>query len=165
MQNVNTDNPTIEISEDSKFKTVADSLCWLMMYSDLLAVTPNVSTGLQALQNILQENIKDGCTILKNQSLHSKEVNFTTEELSSGSGDMSNETRCSEEDMATFRVYCVEQSLLQVVVEKPYKDILRAMPNDCFDEPGACSWIGRHFHEPERSMIVNSTTTLNCMSM
>lgn len=166
MQNINTDNLTIEINENSKFKTVADSLCSLMMYSDLLTVTPNVSTGLQALQTILQENIRDGCTVLKNQSLHGEEVNFTTEELSSGSGNnMPNETRCSDEDMAVFRVYCVEQSLLQLVVKKPYEDILRAMPNDCFNNSGACSWIGRHFQEPERSVIINSTTSLNCASM
>ena len=166
MQNINADNLTIEISENSNYKIVADSLCSLMMYSDLLTVTPNVSTGLQALRNILQENIRDGCTVLKNQSLHGGEVNFTTEELSYGSGNnMPNETRCSDEDMAIFRVHCVEQSLLQRVVENPYKNISNLMRHNCLDNAGQCSWIGRHFQEPERTAIIDSTNKLNCASM
>lgn len=167
VQDANPDNLTIEISRNSTYKTVADSLCSLAMYSDFLAATSDTSISfkLQALQSILEQNVKDGCNVLKNQSLHSKEVNFTTAETQSGSEDVPNEIQCTNEDLTALRVYCIRESLSENIVEKPYFDIARALPSSSIHNQGVCDWIGRRFQELERSEITDSATAFNCASI
>ena len=157
LQDVDTQNPTIEIKNTSeKFRNISNSLCSFMMYSDFLeASSSKNSTKLQALQTILQENIKDGCTLLKNQSATSNQVNFTT--VQGIEGNAHNQTaECSGEDLESLRVHCLEQSLLQRFLKAPYYDVYRAISDiDCLNtKKGKCGWIERRFQEPERSIVV-----------
>ena len=130
-----------------------------MMYSDFLAASSK-SSKQQLLVSILQRNIKDGCTLLKQQS----EVSTTPTggETGSGSGDMVDEGGCSDSDLAAVRAYCVEQYLLQDIVKTPYLNINDAVSSECINKDGICNWVGRHFQEAERSVFVDSTT--NCAS-
>ena len=153
-------NLTIEIRETSDYKVVADSLCSLMMYSDFLAAGPNTSTRLQAMQLVLNENVMDGCSLLKLEASRSNDVNFTTEAAQNESGDEASDLRCTSEELTDLRTYCVEQSFLQLYIRQPFYDINDKVHSDCLNGP--CSWINSHFVEPERSIIINSTSTINC---
>ena len=158
-------NLTIEIDENStKFQTVSNSICSFMMYSDFLEASSSTknSTKLQALRSILHENIRDGCTLLKNQSAVSDQVNFTTtatqQPTEGNSGISQTSAECSNEDLERLRVHCLEQSLLQQFVREPTIDIDGVVDSDCLNKKGECSWVERHFQEPERSIIVEQAS-------
>lgn len=155
-------NLTIEIDEDStKFQTVSNSICSLMMYSDFLEASSSTknSTKLQALRSILHENIRDGCTLLKNQSATSNQVNFTTVPTEG----VSQTAECSDEDLGRLRVHCLERSLLQDFVGEPSTNMYNEVHSDCLDPEGECGWVERRFQEPERSVIVElSQPRLQC---
>ena len=156
-------NLTIEIDEDStKFQTVSNSICSLMMYSDFLEASSSTknSTKLQALRSILHENIRDGCTLLKNQSATSDQVNFTTVPTEGDSG-ISQTAECSDEDLGRLRAHCLEQSLLQRFVSQPLNNINGVVHSDCLNTEGECGWVERRFQEPERSIIVEQAS-LSC---
>ena len=128
------------------------------MYSDFLEASPGNSSKLQALQTVLQQNINDGCALLKQQSSISSEVNFTTEQ---GSGNQENV--CTSEDLANLRVHCLDQSLLQNFIATPYYNVFREIQTDCLNNEGSCGWISRRFEEPERSIVADQAV-LNCAS-
>lgn len=132
-----------------------------MMYSDFLEASSSTknSTKLQALHSILHENIRDGCTLLKNQSATSNQVNFTTVPTEGNSG-ISQTAECSDEDLGRLRAHCLEQSLLQKFVKEPSTNMYRVVHSDCLDT-GECGWVERRFQEPERSIIVEQAS-LSC---
>lgn len=160
---MNSQNLTIEIKDTStKFQTVSKSLCSLVMYSDFLeASSSKNSSKLQALRIILQENIRDGCSLLKNQSAISNEVNFTTARAIED--DSLNHTECGSEDLESVRVHCLEQSLIQNDLWTPYSDMNEVIGTDCLNTEGKCDWVSRRFQEPERSIVVEQAR-LNCAS-
>ena len=157
MQDVDPQNLTIEIKRSAeKFQTISNSLCSFMMYSDFLeASSSKNSTKLQALRTILHENIRDSCTLLKNQSATSDQVNFTTAQGIEGNSH--NQTaECSDEDLESLRVYCLERS-----ISVPYYNVYGVIDAECLNTKGKCGWIERRFQEPERS-IVAELANLGC---
>ena len=127
-----------------------------MMYSDFIATAPSGnatsnSTRLQALHVVLEANVMDGCSLIKKKSAVSNEVNFTTESP--------DDVQCSQEELATFRTYCVEQSLIQLIIEEPFGSLFGNIQASVV---GSCDWISGHFQEPERSIILDSTPSFNC---
>ena len=163
LQVVNSQNLSIEINSASIFQNVSDNLCSIMMYSDFLEVSSSKnSTALQMLQRILQENIRDGCSLLKNQSAFSDQVNFTsTAQLSEGNSQTDNTAECNDEDLEILRAHCLEQSLIQRFLRQPYSNLFGAITSDCLNTKRKCGWIDRRFQEPERSIVVEHTT-LSC---
>ena len=125
------------------------------MYSDFIAAAPTEdvlnSTRLQALQVVLEANVMDGCSLIKKKSAVSNEVNFTTETES--------DDQCSCDDLSTLRSYCIEQSLIQLIIEEPFRSLVGNIQASVV---GSCDWISGHFQEPERSIILDSTPSFNC---
>jgi hypothetical protein len=161
LQEVDPQNFTIKIDEDStKFQAVSKSICSFMMYGDFLEASSSTrnSTKLQALRNILHENIRDGCTLLKNQSAISDQVNFTTtstqQQLSGGDSGSNQMTECSDEDLESLRAHCLEQSLVHDFILEPATNLDDVIDSDCLNTKGRCGWIERRFQEPERSIII-----------
>ena len=169
MQDVAAQNFSIQISDTSKYQSISNSLCSFMMYSDFLEASMSTpsgnSTRLQALSITLQENIKDGCSLLKNHSAISNDVNFTS--ASPAAGNTSGSARlevCNSEDLEQLREHCLEQSLLQNNIKAPYTDVLRAVQTDCITDSVSCGWISRHFQEPSERTITVDQANLNCAS-
>ena len=134
------------------------------MYSDFLEASSQSknSSKLQALRILLQENIRDGCSLLKNQSAVSNEVNFTTAQQTF-EGNSLNQTECTDGDLESLRAHCLEQSVLENFLRTPYSNIHHEIKSDCLDTEGKCGWINRNFQEPERSIVVEQAN-LNCAS-
>ena len=162
LQVVNSQNLSIEINSVSIFQNVSDSLCSIMMYSDFLEVSSSKnSTELQTLQYVVQENIRDGCSLLKNQSALSNQVNFTSPAQLCEDDSPTDTAECNDEDLEILRAHCLKQSLIQRFLHQPYSNLFGVIFSDCLDTKRKCGWINRRFQEPERSIVVEHTT-LSC---
>ena len=163
---MNANNRSIAIRVGSTTEAVAKDLCTLLMYSDFIAAATE-SNDLQAFQTVLKENVRDGYAVLKQLSVHSNDINITDHQLqpAAGSGSEINSNSTVEEEIATFRTYCTEQSLLDRFVQEPYRSITQAWPQSCLGDFYQCGWIKRHFGEPERVAIIDEAAINNCSNM